>query len=174
MDASLIYLVVVCGVCVTAGLGVLAYSVCRWVARAARSFSAHFRHAPPNRRGLWRAIARADALAILLYAAVNGWALGFSVHDITKLEQRAATVASVNFLITFLGGRTNPFTDFFQVPLRTHYLVHHWAGRIGCVEAILHGALVLHRQHALDEQAISGYIVRDPAFPPQPLTETNI
>lgn len=65
-----------------------------------------------------------------------------AVRSRSELSLRLAELCLVNFVILFVGGRTNIVIDkFLRWSMTDYYLFHRWIGRISIAEALIHGVL---------------------------------
>ena len=111
-------------------------------------------------------ITRLEFGVIVLLLAANAATLVWPIPDILTLERRPATLAAINAVSLFLGGRTNPPTHLVGIPLSIYYLFHYWIGRITIIEGLLHASFALYRLRStrrtplVRSVEVSGYIVR--------------
>ncbi|KAI9774702.1 MAG: hypothetical protein M1839_001663 [Geoglossum umbratile] len=68
-------------------------------------------------------------------------------------------MASVNMMPLFLGGRTSSLVNSIGIPLHTHYLVHHWIGRIAVMQGLLHASLAILSSNIVVKHSASGITV---------------
>lgn len=96
-----------------------------------------------------------------VYIVIVGFSIGLGVQTITGLMVRSGTIAAVNLIPLFLGGRTSVFESLIGVSLHTYYLVHHWIGRLVILLSVVHAGLVtvLGIPWRLDSSHISGLSV---------------
>jgi hypothetical protein len=89
----------------------------------------------------WTSATRLECFMLGLYFFVNGFFMGYGIHK-TNLKQelfvRSGTMAIINMIPLFLGGRTNILSNFLGISFHTYYLAHHWIGRMVIVLSILH------------------------------------
>ncbi|KAM0670866.1 hypothetical protein ACQRIU_001261 [Beauveria bassiana] len=159
LDLVRIYLITLCG---AVGIPIFLF--------AARSSSAYA--APYLRRicasmvhstlTFWPRTSYLQTALIALYIGVNATVLGLqtkgeSTRDGT-LSRRASLLALSNMMILFLGGRTNPWADFLQIPLFVYRFAHTWLALVTTGEALLHACLELSQRRHLHPVALSGYV----------------
>ncbi|KAI9886475.1 MAG: hypothetical protein M1823_001725 [Watsoniomyces obsoletus] len=96
-----------------------------------------------KRRNGCDSITRLQALIILIYVAANGVAMGVGIRSASQLQSRASTLAIVNLVPLFFGGRMNIWIDHLGMSLQSYYLVHHWMGRAVVVQGLVHAGLAI-------------------------------
>ncbi|KAG5802837.1 hypothetical protein H9Q74_011124 [Fusarium xylarioides] len=89
---------------------------------------------------------------------MNALFLGIGSKGEADLKKRAVTIAAVNLMLVFLGGKTNPLADLIRFPLSSYYLAHRCIAVIAIAEVVLHSGLILYRRPVFDEFAKSGTI----------------
>lgn len=111
----------------------------------------------------WPRTSYLQTALIALYIGVNAAVLSLQTKsESTKdgtLSKRASLLASANMMILFLGGRTNPWADFIQIPLFVYRFAHIWLAVVATGEALLHASLQLSLRLHLRPMALSGYVV---------------
>ena len=67
-----------------------------------------------------------------MYIAANGFPMGWGLRGssnlATLLLMRSGSLASINMVPLFVGGRTSLLADWAGVSLHAYYTMHHWAG----------------------------------------------
>lgn len=67
-----------------------------------------------------------------IYIAANGFAMGWvllgSSNLASRLLMRSGSLASINMVPLFFGGRTSLLADWAGLSLHAYYTMHHWAG----------------------------------------------
>lgn len=111
-------------------------------------------------REYWSSVTLAEAFLFLVYLLTNGLGLGPFPASREDFALRTGSLAAVNLIPLFLGGRTNPLASLLNIPVHSYYLVHHWVGRTAILLALAHFFLVISlkgppRVH----QTVSGSIV---------------
>ncbi|TVY13064.1 Ferric/cupric reductase transmembrane component 7 [Lachnellula arida] len=94
-------------------------------------------------RRYWGAVTRLNGALVGSFIIINGFCMGLGIKNTSDLIVRSGTMASINLIPLFLGGRTSMFANFLGISLHTYYLAHHWIGRVVIVQALLHVSLVL-------------------------------
>ena len=97
-----------------------------------------------------------ELLILLTYITANG--LWLWLGGRSELVIRSATLAKVNMVPLFLGGRTSAICDFLGIRLSTYQLFHTWIGLAVVFQGILHAGMALS-QPKMQTQAILGSIV---------------
>lgn len=97
---------------------------------------------------------------VIPYCSINAVVLIIGVEDLRTLEARTAVVGSINLMVAYLGGRTNPLVDFAQIALPTYYFAHRWIGGIAICEVLLHSILALCRLRTMDTFVMPASVVR--------------
>ncbi len=112
-------------------------------------------------------VTRLHALIILTYIVANGILLGIRTHSAADLRSRASTLAMINMIPLFFGGRMNFWIDYLGIRLRTYYLMHRWVGRMVVLQGLLHTGLAISASSRWDRDrlSITGTIVRPCSFP---------
>ncbi|KAG9229646.1 hypothetical protein BJ875DRAFT_386916, partial [Amylocarpus encephaloides] len=59
------------------------------------------------------------------FFGINGFCIGLGIHSRSDLMLRSGTMASINLIPLFLGGRTNVLTNFLGITLHSYYLAHY-------------------------------------------------
>jgi len=70
-----------------------------------------------------------------------GLGIRIGSHFFHDLMIRSGTMAAVNLIPLFLGGRTNTLANFMGISLHTYYIAHHWIGTVVVLQSLLHVAL---------------------------------
>jgi hypothetical protein len=124
----------------------------------------HFVYPIFIKRRYWTGVSRLHASLIGSYFVINGFCMGLGIRNSSDLIIRSGTMASINLMPLFLGGRTSILADFLGVSLHTYYLAHHWIGRMVIFQGIIHVALVLTsgKPWTFDSSQISGISVGSP------------
>jgi hypothetical protein len=161
MDFARVYLYVLCGALALPVLFIAIRFLYLLIEPHLRVRITRFRYSKIKFGNIGRATGL-QLLSLALYFAVNGFLLGVDINDWAELEQRAATIASANLMLVFLGGRTNALSDFAQIPLSTYFFGHRWIGIVATCEALTHSGLALSHHQNLDALSKSGYIVSAP------------
>jgi hypothetical protein len=103
----------------------------------------YLRYSLALRRRYWMSITKLEAIVFASYLGVNFY---FLYRGRSNLAISSASLATINAVPLFLGGRTNPLADRLHVPLSTYYVFHHLFGRVVIFEGLLHSAIFLsHR-----------------------------
>lgn len=88
---------------------------------------------------------RLQATLLSSYFVINGFCMGLGIrigsHFFHDLMIRSGTMAAVNLIPLFLGGRTNTLANFMGISLHTYYIAHHWIGTVVVLQSLLHVAL---------------------------------
>ena len=99
------------------------------------------------RRSAWiwdnRRVTKLQVLVLLLYIAANAIFM-FATPDYKIIQKRAAAAAATNLVPLMMGGRTCLVADAFGMPLQIYYFMHHWLGRLGFIESLVHAAIQIH------------------------------
>lgn len=99
--------------------------------------------------------------------------IGFNIVPLClgdlSVPQRAAFMALLNLVPTYLGKRAHPLVTLLGLSLPSLHLLHRWAGRLAAMHAIIHAVMELGRSSS-KELMISGYLV---SIPPPELAMTN-
>jgi hypothetical protein len=113
------------------------------------------------RRRYWTSVTRLQAATIGSYYIINGFCMGLGIKNTTDLIARSGTMASINLIPLFLGGRTSMLANFLGISLHTYYLAHHWIGRLVIIQSLLHVALVIAagKPWTFDSSQVSGLSV---------------
>lgn len=112
-------------------------------------------------RRYWAGVTRLHGALIGSYIIINGFCMGLGIHNMSDLIIRSGTMASINIVPLFLGGRTNILANFMGISLHTYYLAHHWIGRVVIAQSLVHVALVIAvgKPWTFDSSQISGISV---------------
>lgn len=97
------------------------------------------------RRKYWGSITLGQGLLLSLYFALNGFCMGFGIHNASDLISRTGTLASINIIPLFFGGRMSLIADFLGFSVHSYYLAHHWIGRVVVIQGLIHTGLVISR-----------------------------
>jgi hypothetical protein len=82
----------------------------------------------------------ASAVQVLSLISLNVVACAIYVEDSVALSTRVASVALVNLVPLYLGGRTSLLANsLFGLDLPYYIMMHGWLGRICLTEALVHG-----------------------------------
>ncbi len=102
---------------------------------------------PLLKRSYLPRMTRLQASFLGSYFVINGFCMGLGIrrgrncfHD---LMIRSGTMAAINLVPLFLGGRTNTLANFMGISLHTYYLAHHWIGRVVVIQSLLHVAFTI-------------------------------
>lgn len=111
----------------------------------------------------WPRTSYLQTALLLFYFGVNAVLLSLNIKEKGTregtLSRRASLLASANTMILFLGGKTNPWVDFVQIPVFVYNLAHRWIAVVSVCEALLHSALELYRRPPAAPAAKSGCVV---------------
>lgn len=88
-------------------------------------------------------VSRLEAIYLVIYLAINGVVIGYSIRDRSDLSRRTALASLVNIVPLCFGGRTNPLMNFIGIPLPLYHYAHHWFGRVAIIEASIHACISL-------------------------------
>ncbi|KAH8807067.1 hypothetical protein F5884DRAFT_788434 [Xylogone sp. PMI_703] len=121
-------------------------------------FLRHVLYATFIRRRYFGGVSRFHALLIGTYIVANGFCMGLGIKSASDLIVRSGTMASINLIPLFLGGRTNMLANLLGISLHTYYLAHHWIGRVVIAQTIFHVTMVIitRRSWTWDSFHISG------------------
>ena len=160
MDFSLLYSIVFCGLLSLLPLWVILTTFYRTVEPRFRSSAARFVYTrlPALSQPTWLEI----SLGVIFLGVNVGVLVHLGVQDLSLLKVGSAKVSTVNFILLFLGRRTNPLADYLNVPLRTYYFAHRVVGLVAIAAAFLHSGLVLHHGRIWDPASKSGTLVSHP------------
>lgn len=89
-----------------------------------------------RRRWLDYSVTMFHAAVFLVFVIINGSLLVPSGRVL-----RCGTLASVNMVLLFLGGRTSFLVEYLGVALPTYYLAHRWIGVIVIVQGLAHAIM---------------------------------
>ena len=116
-----------------------------------------------KRRRDWKGFTRFQSLLVGGYFVINGFCMGMGIdiHDTSALIIRSGTMASINMIPLFFGGRTSTIVNFLGISLHSYYLAHHWIGRVVVIQGLIHMGLVLRYRSpwTFDTLQISGITV---------------
>tara|TARA_R110002060_G_scaffold32988_4_gene43708 strand:+ start:1270 stop:1782 length:513 start_codon:yes stop_codon:yes gene_type:complete len=118
-------------------------------------------------RKYWGGVTRFHGSLIGSYIVLNGFCMGLGIRSTTDLLLRSGTMASINLIPLFLGGRTNMLSDFMGISLHSYYLAHHWIGRIVILQSLIHVGLVIRAKTpwTFDSFQIAGITVSEGITP---------
>jgi len=121
----------------------------------------HLIYALCVQRRYWTSITWIQALLMFIYVIGNGVCMGLEVQDLSQLMIRSGSIASVNIIFLFLGGRRNFVAGRIGLPLHVYYLAHHLVGRMVVLQGILHAvlAIIVDQPLKFDTRTISGITV---------------
>lgn len=113
-------------------------------------------------RRYFTSITRFQGLLVGSYVIINGFCMGLGIKNSSDLLLRSGTMAAINMIPLFLGGRTSVFANFLGVSLHTYYIAHHWVGRVVIIQGMVHVGLAIAagKPWTFDSSQISGISVR--------------
>ncbi len=113
------------------------------------------------RRRYWNSVNRLQGLILSGYVITNGICMGFGIRTTSDLIRRSGTMASINLIPMFFGGRTSMIANILGISLHSYYLAHHWIGRVVIIQSFLHVGLVIasNPRWTFDSFQISGISV---------------
>ena len=125
-------------------------------------FSKYIGYALLTPRRNWGRVTRGEGLSIALYIILNGFSMGLGIHTYNDLLIRASTMASINMVPLFFGGRTSIIAEFLGFSLHSYYLAHIWIGCVVILQSSIHVILVIGRGEpwTLNDFQVSGIYVR--------------
>lgn len=94
-------------------------------------------------RRYFASVTRFQGAVVGSYFIINGVCMGIGIKSTSDLLLRSGTMASINMMPLFLGGRTSVLANFLGISLHTYYLAHHWIGRLVVIQSLLHVSLVI-------------------------------
>ncbi|KAF5571962.1 hypothetical protein FPHYL_28 [Fusarium phyllophilum] len=159
MDFASLYLKVFCGALALPPAFFITRFVYRRIEPHIRVTIAYFIYYKLTFRRKCLQISGLGLSVLVIYIVTNALFLGIGSKGKADLEKRAATIAAVNFMLVFLGGKTNPLADLIRFPLSSYYLAHGCIAVIATAEVVLHSGLILYHRPVFDEFAKSGTIV---------------
>lgn len=104
----------------------------------------------------WMRLTVFEFMAIVVYIFLNIVLLCIGDGD---LQKRAAIMAMVNLVPTFIGKRINPLAELLGISIPTYDLFHRWTGRVAILHANIHAILILRQHEYSNAQLISGSLV---------------
>ncbi|CZR55712.1 uncharacterized protein PAC_05600 [Phialocephala subalpina] len=116
---------------------------------------------PLLRRRYFGSVTRFQGLMVGSYIVINGFCMGIGIKNTGDLLLRSGTMAAINMIPLFLGGRTSVLANFLGISVHTYYLAHHWIGRVVILQSLLHVVLVIAtgKPWTFDSSQISGISV---------------
>jgi hypothetical protein len=87
--------------------------------------------------------------------------MGLEVRSLSDLMIRSGSIALVNIIPLFLGGRRSFAPGRMGIPLHVYYLAHHCIGRMVILQGALHGilAVTVDQPWKFDMKTVSGITV---------------
>ncbi|KAF5240564.1 hypothetical protein FANTH_9535 [Fusarium anthophilum] len=158
MDFPSLYLKVFCGALALPPAFFFTRFVYRGIEPHIRVIIAYFIYYKLTFRRKCLQISGLGLSVLVIYIVANALFLGIGSKGEADLEKRAATIAAMNFMLVFLGGKTNPLADLIRFPLSSYYLAHRCIAVIATAEVVLHSGLILYHRPVFDEFAKSGTI----------------
>lgn len=97
------------------------------------------------------------ACLVALLLVGNVAASVIAVRSRVELSIRLARLCAINFVVLFVGGRTNLVIDkMLRWSMTDYYLFHRWIGRVSVVEALIHGIITyVERKAAIGKLEIA-------------------
>jgi hypothetical protein len=124
--------------------------------------SKYIRYALLTPRRNWGRVTRGEGLSIALYIILNGFFMGLGIRTYNDLLIRAGTMASINMVPLFFGGRISIIAESLGFSLHSYYLAHNWIGCVVISQSLIHVILVIGRGRpwTLNDFQVSGIYVR--------------
>jgi hypothetical protein len=102
----------------------------------------------------WSKVSWLQAIFLLIYIALNIFLMVLGFGTIEDWAIRSGTLAAINMILLFLGGRTSTLAELAGISLSTYYVAHHWIGRIVVVQGVLHSVLFMVGQRTINRPEI--------------------